>query len=220
MAYIRYDPNKPGDREEACIMYAISVIAICGSFGGSICYIYWLIHLLKGNYSENFLYSLIMVAIIAIIDFIAFFPKKNRKQRAKTAKKFFLLFISGILVLSGTIGVIVAITSLCNDGTGLILFLCCLLEILTIVLISILLYRKNEGIGPIKLYINKEKLFEINNLTDSVSVSQATISSQANNIAGTVEQSIFEQGFLFCHKCGKKLPSDSAFCSSCGTAIK
>ena len=225
MAYIRYNPHEPGDRERAYGEFFVGFIVLWGSVGSIIYYICSLVSLFKGEYSENILYSTGLLALMSVIDFFAVFSKVNKEQKSILAKKFFLFFVGGTLDVSAIIGAIVAITSLSRDGDGAALLVCALLCVLIVTIIIILIYRKIEGYEPIKLFADEKTLAEINQSTttqqtDSNTFAPKPVVLRSADVDTSTYRNDIEEEHFFCHKCGKKLPSDSGFCSSCGTKLK
>ena len=213
MAYIRYDPNDPGDRARAYGNAFLGYILFAGGLGSIIYYIYSLVALFKGNYSENLWYSLGLLTLMAIYGFFVFFANIMDGTKLEAAKRYFLFYVGGTLDVSAIIGIIVAIGLLTHEGEGTGLLICSILVVLVVTLAVIVLYRKIEGYGPIsiKWFGDKDVVSEI---------SKETIRPTDFSIPKPVVQNISEMSYIYCHKCGKKLPDDSGFCSSCGTKLK
>lgn len=207
MAYIRYDPNKPGDRERAYGEFFWGFIVLWGTVGSVIYYLYSIVPFIKGNWSENVLYSIGFYALMGVLDF--FFLNAGNKQKRKAAGKFFTIFFGGMLDITAVIALIVSILSLCHGGSGLFLFLLSILSILIVTVIIWMLCQKFDG--------RKIKLFTESNFEDSVQKQAPLECAQCNSTQTNLKQ---EQSVIYCHKCGKQLPNDSSFCSSCGTKLK
>lgn len=226
MAYIEYDPHDPDGRARAYGGYFLGLIVAWGSIGSVVYYIFSLISLFKGNFTKDFLYSLCLLFLMATIDFFAIFFKIYRETMRKIVKKYILFFLGGALDLSGIIGIIVSAISLSNGGTGIGLLLCSILSVLIITGSVVLIYRRIEGYAPIKFHADKDLLSKINmETTDIAHISSSPVceektTKQAIVQKKTDEKNCFETTCIFCHKCGKKLPSDSIFCSLCGAKLK
>ena len=216
MAYIRYeyDPNDPNSEEEARAkaygQFFCGFILLWGSLGCIIYFICSLVSLFNGSYSEDLLYSIGLLVIISIIDFFILFGSWSRADKKEMAKKYFLLFFGGALDLSGIIAIIVSIYSLCHYGYGATLLICGLLGVTLNTIVIVSLYRKFEGYGPIKIRLFTEK--EPTNSSFGIE----NINNERRNLETTTST---VSGHIFCHKCGKCLPENSAFCSSCGMKL-
>ena len=79
----------------------------------------------------------------------------------------------------------------------------------TVVIIS--MYRKLEGYGPVKIRLFTEK----ESINSSFGVEN--INNEKRNLESTTSA---VSGHIFCHKCGKCLPENSVFCSSCGIKLR
>lgn len=213
MAYIRYNPNDPKDRESAFRDYFLGLIFLWGSIGGIVYYICSFVSLFKGNYSANVLYSSGLLVIVAIIDFLILFSKDDRDSKVESAKSFFLFFIGGAIDLAGFIAVIVAISSLCHKGTGTLLLICSVVGILIVTLLVVVIYRKIEGCSP----------FATRFLTDrdlSFQIRKTALQDKNSIVERCSCEHILDSRYIYCHRCGNRLPEDSEFCSSCGAKLK
>ena len=213
MAYIRYNPHKPGDRERAYGEFFLGFISFVGSVGCVIYYICSLVSLFKGHYSENMLYSAVLLVVMAVIDFFIVFSEVHGTGKKESAKEYFLFFFGGSIVLAGVIAIIVAINSLCYEGTGIFLLICSILSVLFDMLVIIIIYRKIDGYAPFSIKLLTNKHF-------SAEIKRALIQKTKPIVEKNINGFIPESKYIYCHKCGKKLPEDSGFCSSCGAKLK
>lgn len=218
MPYITYDPDEPGDRDRAYLSAFLGLIVTMGSIGGAFYYIFSLIDLFHGKWSADILYSFGLLSLISVVVFFVLFARLDKELRSEIAKKYFLFFFGGMLDLSGVIGTIIAIHSLCTARTGTLLLIGSLISILLITLAIILLYRKIEGYAPIKLFADKDVVSEINraSVQQPLVIQPKTTPNQSQCIIPNTS----ETNYFYCHKCGKKLPDDSSFCNSCGTRLQ
>lgn len=207
MAYIRYDPNKPGDRARAYGQFFLGFIVLWGTVGSAIYYLCSIVPFIKGNWSKNVLYSIGFYTLMGVLDF--FILNVGNKQKRKAAGKFFTIFFGGMLDTTAVIALIVSILSLCHGGSGLSLLLLSILSILIFTVVIWMLCQKFDG--------RKIKLFTESNFEYSVQKQAPLECAQYNCTQTNLKQ---ELSVIYCYKCGKQLPNDSGFCSSCGTKLK
>lgn len=213
MPYVYYDPNKPGDRERAYGGYFLAFISLWGSLGSAILYLYEFAALFEGDYSEeNVLYAVGWLIAMAVIDFFVLFSGIRGKAKRNMAKSYFLLFFGGMIDSTGIIAIVVSVRSLCSEGTGIALLIYAILGVLIVSLVVALLYRRIKGRDSthIRLFTDKRLSYQINDLP-------LPESNKQDNFANS---SVKECGFVYCHKCGKRLLDDSVFCSSCGSRLR
>lgn len=207
MAYIRYDPNKPGDRGRAYGQFFLGVIFLWGTVGSAIYYLCSIIPFIKGSWSKNVLYSIGFFTLMGVLDF--FILNAGIGQHRKSVGKFFTIFFGGMLDITAIIALIISILSLCHEGSGLSLLLFSILSILIVTVVIWTLCQKFDG--------RKIKLFTERNLDDSVQKQAPLECGQSSREQTNLEQELL---VIYCHKCGKQLPNDSGFCSSRGARLK
>lgn len=200
MAYIQYDPNKPGDRERAYNEMFLLMIACWGSLAALIYYLYSICLLFSGTWSVGVLYSAALLVGMALFDFFVFTSAWDKKSKKHLAKKYFLFFFGGLIDGTGLVAAIIAVLAMCHTGDGLGLLLLSVLAIIAVTIGIFLVNRKIEGKGPIILFSKEDVLC----CSQPVGRSDGTASAP---------------DAIYCHRCGKKLPDDSEFCSSCGTKL-
>lgn len=203
MPYISYDPNKPGDRERAAAGCFIGPIIILGSVASIVFYFCSLISLFKGDPTPNLIYSVSSLLVLSFID-ISYISSNSESIK----KGYFIIFYGVVLELTGIVAIIMAIISIYQNSTGMLLLICSLFGVVVVALITILLYRKNIG-SSVKLFSDKDLLLDLDD--------NQTSSCESTN--GDSPTAACTDAF-YCHKCGKKLPFDSNFCSACGAKIK
>lgn len=207
MAYIRYDPDKPGDRERAYGQFFLGLIVLCGTVGSVIYYLCSIIPFIKGRWSENVLYSIGFYTLMGVLDF--FFLNAGNSRKRKAAGKFFTIFFGGMLDATAIIVLIISVLSLCHGGSGLFLLIFSIFSILIVTLIIWILRQKFDG--------RKIRLFTESN-PDNYLQKQTPLECAPSNWTQINPKQ--QLPVIYCHKCGKQLPNDSCFCSSCGTKLK
>ena len=208
MAYIKYeyDPNVPNDKEraysKAVNQLLLGLLFLWGSIGSIVYFISSTFSLVTEHCLEDMFYSTGLLCLMSVIDFFILFGSFNRKDRKMIASKYFLFFLGGTIDLGGTIVIFSSIYTLCHYEYGLNLLVSAILVIILTTTIVYLIYRKIEGYAPINIKLFAEKEFKY---------------SEEKN---TQSAFLHSSKHIFCHKCGKYLPTDSNFCVLCGTALR
>lgn len=207
MAYVTYDPNKPGDRERAYGHMLLGLVVIGGTVGSAFYYLFSVTSVLKGNGTGEFINALGSVIVMAIIDYFALFAGQKKGSKKTILKKYCTCFFGGIIDITAILSAIIAVLSLCHEGYGVVMLIISILVTLVTSLIWWYLYQRIEG-NIVKLFSDKTSSCTKNSLNG---ISNSTMSDSQNN---------GQKQYFFCHKCGTKLLDDSIFCSTCGMKLK
>lgn len=207
MAYITYDPNKPGDRERAYGQMLLGFVVLGGSIGSAIYYLVAATAALKGNGAGTLINALGCVVVMAMIDFFALFSKWPKEAKRVLFKKYCTCFFFGLIDLTSVWAAIISIRALCHEGTGAAMLGTSIFVALIASIIWWYLLQRING-RTVKLFSDDDST-NIENNIDAVSYNTADAPQNDN-----------QKQYFFCHKCGTKLPDDSIFCSSCGTRLK
>lgn len=212
MPYIKYNihPDDPeateAERSKAYGRFFLGFIVLWGSVGSIIYFICSVVSLFNNGFSMDIFYSVGLVLVMSVIDFFSFFSSADRPLKKEIAKKFYLFFIGGLLGITGMIGMIVSITLLCHDGNGIWPLICSVIGTITVACLVMLVYNKLNGIVRKKIHLFTVK-------------SSMPLEAENSNIA--LEKTIGSSSdYIYCHKCGKKMLSDSEYCNSCGAKFK
>lgn len=170
MAHIRYDPNKPGDRQHAYGEFFLSFIFWVGTIGSVIYYLCSIISFIKEGWSENILYAIGFCTLMGVLDFFILYA--GNRQKRKAAGKFFTIFYGGMLDITAIIALIISVLSLCHGESGLSLLIFSILSILIVTVVIWILCQKFDG--------RKIKLFTERNPNDSVQKQAPPECAQSN----------------------------------------
>ena len=216
MPYIRYEysHNDSIGRDiafrKANLAHFFDLLAMVATLACNAYYIVNLIAVLKGNYSIDFWYSLVLIFLMAVINFFLISTGKSKRD-------FIGIYAISILLikafLTAVIAAIVSIDLISNNKSGISILVGSIFLIICIVLIVIYLLRKEKGntrtILSKKLFTNK-----------SVVESHMRIINDTMDNQNYVRVDSYEnQSNVYCHKCGTALPSDSEFCNKCGAKL-
>lgn len=222
MAYIqyRYDPNDPNSKEEArskaYSQFYQGFILLWGSIGSLIYLIFNLAPAFSGDITEDLYYSAGIAVVMTIVDF--FILSQYSDSKKQFAKNYFPIVYVGLIELSGLIAIIVSTLSVCHRKGGELLLVCSSVVVFIFTILLVVLYRRAAGYGPIKIKLlsDKNDICETSR-TDFKEYKAADIEP---HILPHKNENNTSTEFIYCHKCGKKLPADSMFCSSCGTRLR
>lgn len=217
MAYIKYeyDPNDPQSEAEArlkaCGEMLLGIILIWGSLGCIVYYSCCLISLFEVMAFKNVFFSLGALAIVSVVDFFILFGERTTSEKKQMAKRYFLFWVGGTVELSGIIAIVVSVYTLCHRGDRVVLLICTVLILILNTIVTILIYRKLEGCERLNI-----RLFTEKNTTDLILGKE--LEKEKKYIQAYTAS--IDKKFIYCHECGKRLPSNSAFCSSCGIKLR
>lgn len=207
MAYVTYDPNKPGDRERAYGYMLLGLVVIGGSVGSAFYYLFSVTSVLKGNGTGEFISALGSVIVMAIIDYFALFPGRKKGSQKTILTKYCICFLGGIIDSTAILAAIIAVLSLCHEGYGVVMLSISIFVIVVTSFVWWYLYQRIVG-NTVKLFSDETSSGTQNSLNG---ISNSTMSNSQNN---------GQNQYFFCHKCGEKLLYDSVFCSTCGMKLK
>lgn len=218
MPHIRYEihPDDPvateSARLHAYLDYFLGFIFLWGSIGSVIYYIWALVSSIKDKPTEDMLYSILLIVALSVFDFFVCFGRLDKELKLIIAKKFFLFSFFGLVELSCVVCMITAANNYFVDDVVFNIALIVAI-IFLVLLIGYILKIKDVKLPKFRLFtdnneLNKEILTAQNKQTQTIIPSPNIKPIQENEVP-----------FSFCHKCGKKVKSESLFCSFCGTKL-
>jgi len=195
MAYIKYtihpdDPDKTFYERNKA--YGLAFWGYISGLGSIGSVIYYICAVVKLYKTVVFEHALYSAGLVCLVSVIDFFLLfREWDNKREIAKKYYLFLFSGMLTLAGVIGMIMGINFLCHRGQGLSLLIISSLGVVIVLVLTRIIFLKIKGVK-----IKRVRLF-----TDHTNIKT-------------------QLPMMYCHKCGKQLPGDSAFCSSCGAKLK
>ena len=211
--HLRYNPNIPGDRERAWGSWLLNTIAFWAAIGIIVYYFYSLVKLLLGQWTVHYFISSGIILAVAVIAFFCITMEYDADEKKLFAKIYFIIFFGSTIDLSGITAIIVSIWRVCHRGTGTILLICSILGVITCSVLCVFLLCRVFGYRFEKKTKRQKENLPSTHEQKIITISQTTCNDKDI-------PAISNSGFIYCRKCGKKLPSDSCFCSSCGTKVE
>ena len=210
--YYRYEykPNDPEGNDKrarkASLLGCFGTLLAISIFGGILFYIIRYAQFLgKTKSFTEFLVSAGIIVFIGIVFFVIFMIGLE-DDRKNLLKYYFIYFFGGLLDFTGIITIIHAIGILKKERYASTMLWVSILSVLFITLILILVYVFSIKKKRIKLFTNKKAI-----KNDTIDTNKNTTDYTSTNV---------NPDYIYCHKCGKKLPNDSKFCNSCGATLQ
>lgn len=213
MPYIhyQYDPNDPEGREKAASSATTHVsavlLSVCFFLMAVLSYLTALAVALKSGTYVDCISTFLLCLFTGVIHFFALHMGETKAAKKQAVKGYFLKLIGALLVLSGLLVMNQSFSLFSHGENGWPLLLCSGLLTIMVILVCVVLYRRLKGL-PVSLRLFSSK---------DISSPPAEAPVLAKPTAPTPAP---EASCIFCHHCGKKLPSDSTFCSACGAKLK
>ena len=97
---------------------------------------------------------------------------------------------------------------LINKGVGVITLIVFIILEIVFLIIIVLIFRRLKGIKKqkIRLFTKKDEYIDTKTEDEKCNIRNEEVGLQ-------------KEKFIYCHKCGKKMLSDSSYCSSCGSSL-
>lgn len=203
-----YDPNEPGSVTSSGLLAWGRILCAFLSVFSIGYYSYSLFQLITGKYSIDIFYAAGSILIFSVIDFLLISVELDRTSKKEFAKYYFLFALGGLVEHTGIIGIFASIFLLINKGVGVNTLIIFIVSEIVFLIIIVLIFRSFKEIKEqkIRLFMKKEEYIETRTEDD-----------KCNN--RNEENGLKKEKFIYCHKCGKKMLSDSSFCSSCGNNL-
>ena len=207
MIRIWYDPKKPGDLYLALLQHTLGVLMTFLSIAAVVNYYYSLEKLYEEGEVKEYALALLLLVIAATADFFIVSLRAGAEFRRQIAKKYFLYGGSGLVVITGIILCTFSVLSICHGGKG----------ISKLVLSIIVLLVGGFGLFGSYLFVEEKIKRSIPEGRVKSNNTKVHYNNRYQQQSGEPEQS--DRTFIYCYKCGRKIPIDSSYCTSCGTKI-
>ena len=208
-----YDPKDPhGEekaKEKAIGNYFLGIFLIFAAFGATIGYINSLIGYYNGIRTiYNVLLIFAIVFALAVLFFIVWHKGQNKAEKREAMIPWALFFLCGISELTAVVLIVLSVISLIRDNTGQKVLICAGIVIIVFPIIAKVFY------SAYKKHLDRKKEEEILLVEDDFLEDFSALLEQEHNRILNEEK---HPKYIFCRKCGKKIPTDSRYCTFCGT---
>lgn len=169
--------------------------------------------LFKQGHIKHIIFSFLLLIAIATIIFFYSFSSKSNKEKKKIAKRYFLWFFTGAFDVAGIIAIITSIIFI-NDGEpGILLMICSILSVVIITFIALVFNKKIK---------HHKSIFTIlfTNKNTSAKIDEFIGLKPKSAVKKSIYKNAIKINRIYCHKCGKKLTSNSNYCNFCGSKLK
>ena len=149
-----------------------------------------------------------IVTVFAVLHFFYWNSDKFNDDKRKAVIPWVIFYFGGIFELSSIVVIIISIVYLIKDGSCIIPLICGVIVAIIVPIAVKACYSSYKRRDPYRHYRRLKKALLENTLVEDEDAKEENVCNEQMN-----------SQFVFCRKCGEKIPIDSEYCTSCGTRV-